>query len=351
VNPLSAIFAAGVAARNALYDRKIFRVRKLSRPVVSVGNLSVGGSGKTPFVIALGELLKERGIAFDVLSRGYGRRSKEVAVVDPAGTAGQFGDEPLLMARRLQVPVVVGADRYQAGLLAEEKFPGSRLHLLDDAFQHRRLHRDFDIVMLPGSDLEDTLLPVGRLREPLPALRRADAVVTDSPIDQTELAHRVFPLPGHDDSLGAVEREMAKEEGRMLPEESWQASIWRVRRETSLAATPGKALAFCGIARPQVFFAELRRLGVDLAEAVTFPDHHRYSAVDIQVLLAAQASGHAQCFITTEKDETNLGPLAGQLQPLQIARLRLVLEDPDQAVDSLLQALKQRSGLQIVAGT
>src|SRR5882672_11125231 len=114
MNPISSIFGAGVAIRNALYDRRFFQVRKLTRPVVSIGNISVGGSGKTPLVIALGELLKQHGIAFDVLSRGYGRSSAEIAVVDPGGSPAQFGDEPLLIARKLGVPVIVGADRYQA---------------------------------------------------------------------------------------------------------------------------------------------------------------------------------------------------------------------------------------------
>ena len=107
MNPLSAIFGAGVSMRNALYDRGIFQVNKLARPVVSIGNISVGGSGKTPFVVALGELLKQRGIAFDVLSRGYGRSSTEIAVIDPNGSPAQFGDEPLLIARE----VIAGVDR------------------------------------------------------------------------------------------------------------------------------------------------------------------------------------------------------------------------------------------------
>src|SRR4029077_12987041 len=115
MNPVSAIFGAGVALRNALYDRGVFKVRKLTRPVVSIGNISVGGSGKTPFVIALGELLQQRGIEFDVLSRGYGRSSTAIAVVDLSGSPDQFGDEPLLIARKLQALVIVGADRYQAG--------------------------------------------------------------------------------------------------------------------------------------------------------------------------------------------------------------------------------------------
>src|SRR5260370_1100913 len=155
-------------------------IPKLAGPVVSVGNISVGGSGKTPFVIALGELLKQRGITFAVLSRGYGRTGTEVAIVDANGPPEHFGDEPLLIARKLQVPVIVGADRYQAGRLAESKF-ASQLHLLDDGFQHRRLHRDFDVVVLPDSDGENSLLPGGRLREPVSALRRGAELVLRVP--------------------------------------------------------------------------------------------------------------------------------------------------------------------------
>src|SRR5580704_16224595 len=131
-----------VRARNALYDRALWRTRRLHGAVVSVGNLSAGGSGKTPFVMLLGELLKARAIKFDVLSRGYGRSSKGVRLVDPAGLPQEFGDEPLLIARQLQVPVIVGEDRWEAGRFAEAKF-GPQLHLLDDGFQHRALARDF----------------------------------------------------------------------------------------------------------------------------------------------------------------------------------------------------------------
>ena len=128
--------------------------------------MSVGGSGKTPFVLLLGELLKARAIKFDVLSRGYGRQTRGVALVDPAGSAHNFGDEPLLLARRLGIPVIVGESRYRAGVFAEKKF-GPQLHLLDDGFQHRSLARDFDIVLLTPEDIRDSLLPAGRLREPL----------------------------------------------------------------------------------------------------------------------------------------------------------------------------------------
>src|SRR5208282_1242215 len=115
MSALSLLFGAAVGARNALYNRGVLPSRRLGRPVISVGNLSVGGSGKTPFVLLLGELLSQRGIGFDVLSRGYGRRTRGVAVVDPGGAPRDFGDEPLLIARKLQVPVVIGEDRFSAG--------------------------------------------------------------------------------------------------------------------------------------------------------------------------------------------------------------------------------------------
>jgi tetraacyldisaccharide 4'-kinase len=309
MNPLSAIFGAGVALRNTLYDRRVFKVSKLTRPVVSVGNLSVGGSGKTPFVIALGQLLKSRGIAFDVLSRGYGRSATNVTVVDPSGPPERFGDEPLLIARKLQVPVIVGADRYRAGLLAEKEFP-SRLHLLDDGFQHRRLHRDFDIVLLPAADLTGTLLPVGRLREPLSALRRADAVAATTSSDAAELANKA----------------------------------WKIRRDLYLDLSSQRAVAFCGIARPAQFFAQLREAGVELADTASFPDHHRYSASDADRLLRLRSSSGAEVLITTEKDLINLGPLADGLQPLQIAELRIVLTYAEAALSTLFSTLEGRSG-------
>src|SRR5208337_5458112 len=176
MNPLTGIYAAGSALRNSLFERRLLAIRRLERPVVSVGNLSVGGAGKTPFVIALGELLKARGIRFDVLSRGYRRKTRGVLVVDPHGKAADFGDEPLLIARRLGVPVIVGESRYAAGRVAEEKSK-SQLHILDDGFQHRSLARDFDIVLMAERDFDDRMLPSGRLREPLSSLARADAIV------------------------------------------------------------------------------------------------------------------------------------------------------------------------------
>jgi len=312
MNPLSAIFGAGVAIRNALYDRRVFQLKKLARPVVSIGNISVGGSGKTPFVIALGQLLTERGIAFDILSRGYGRISTEIAVVDPNGSPAQFGDEPLLIAQKLEVPVIVGADRYRAGLLAEKKF-SSKLHLLDDGFQHRRLHRDFDIVMLPAEDQEGTLLPIGRLREPLTALKRADAVVLpDSPARELRVKN-----------------------------------VWRARRVVDIPASSGKMIAFSGIGRPHQFFDALKSANPEIAGPITFPDHHRYDQRDVDRLLGLKKQTSAESFVTTEKDLINLGALSSQLSRLLTAKLRIELESSQQALMEIIKTIERRSGQRI----
>jgi tetraacyldisaccharide 4'-kinase len=319
MNPLSMVFGAGVAIRNALYERGALKTNKLKQPVISVGNISVGGAGKTPFVIALGELLKQRGIAFDVLSRGYGRDSTEIAVVDPLGSPQQFGDEPLLIARKLQVPVIVGADRYRAGLLAEEKF-SSRLHLLDDGFQHRGLHRDFDIVLLPQEDLEGTLLPTGRLREPRSSLRRADAVVLFAPNDPNFPG----PVPG-----------------------KFKARIFWACRVTTQYWTDERLVAFCAIARPQQFFDRITELGQKIAGRIAFRDHHRYTQADIDKLLQLRRKRNGQSFITTEKDLINLGPLAAQLQPLRTVELRIELGSPEQTLAFILEKIEQRSGCRL----
>lgn len=312
---LSTIFTAGVNIRNALYDRRMLKVNRLARPVVSVGNISVGGSGKTPFVIALGEILKQQGASFDVLSRGYRRRSSAMALVDPQGKPEQFGDEPLLIARKLQAPVVVGADRYQAGLWAEKNLD-TKLHLLDDGFQHRRLHRDFDIVMLPASDLHDFPLPLGRLREPVASLHRADAAVMPEEASAEDVA---------------LARSCMKE----------PHNLWNARRVLEIDQMAGKAVAFCGIARSEQFFSQLRSLRIELAATIAFSDHHHYSSRDIDRLLRSKAENGGECFVTTEKDLINLGTQAAHLKPLHVARLRLEI-DSALAGTTILKTLEQR---------
>jgi len=296
--------------RNALYERGIIRARHLEGPVVSVGNLSAGGSGKTPFVLLLGELLKARGVKFDVLSRGYGRKSRGVLLVDPAGLPDQFGDEPLLIARKLQAPVIVGEDRHEAGAFAESRF-GPQLHLLDDGFQHRGLARDFDIVLVTPQDANDRLLPAGRLREPLAALRRADAVVLVS-----GASPEAFPLEGK--------------------------QVWKVRRGIVPRDVPPRPIAFCGIARPQNFVLQLRTANIEPVAEAFYRDHHAYSEKDVRELLDLKQRSEAGGFITTEKDAVNLGPYLSAVQPLAVIPVRMDLADAANAVDTMLRRIFER---------
>jgi tetraacyldisaccharide 4'-kinase len=315
MNPLTGLYGAATALRNKLYDRGVLFSRRLEHPVVSVGNLSVGGSGKTPFVIALGELLQARGIRFDVLTRGYRRKTRGVLVVEKDGNAADFGDEPLLIARRLSVPVIVGESRYDAGRLAEQKFQ-SQLHILDDGFQHRSLARDFDIVLMTERDFDDRLLPSGRLREPLFSLRRADAIV----------------LP-RDFSVKNSTIESFARQGKL---------IWRMQREIAVPAAPIAPIVFCGIARPQQFFAQVRAAGITPAAEVIFRDHHAYDRSDIERLLAMRGKLSAGGFLTTEKDEVNLGSLQNDLKPFAVAALSLALDHPTDVVDAVLARIEKR---------
>lgn len=310
MNVLSALFGSGVRFRNALYERKVLGAKHLAGPVVSVGNLSVGGSGKTPFVLLLGSMLKARGVKFDILSRGYGRKSKGVAVIDPAGSAAEFGDEPLLMARRLQVPVVVGEDRYQAGMEAERRF-GAQLHILDDGFQHRQLARDLDIVLVTPEDSSDKLLPGGRLREPLSSLDRANVVVLAGGASK-----EAFPVSGK--------------------------QLWRVRRNIARVEMPERPVVFCGIARPQHFLFQLKLAGVEAAAQALYRDHHAYSEKDVRDLLELAKKSEAGGFVTTEKDAINLGVYLSALKPLAVVPVTMELVDEVEAMDTILRTISRR---------
>jgi len=311
MNPFSALYGTATRAKNEFYDRGVLSARRLYGPVISIGNIAAGGSGKTPFVIALGEMLKRRGVSFDVLSRGYGRKTKGVALVDPDGTAAEFGDEPLLITRRLGASVVIGEDRYAAGRFAEENF-GPRLHLLDDGFQHRGLARDFDIVLVNASDRSDTTFPMGRLREPLSALARADAIVltNDTPSDGLPLTHQL---------------------------------VWRVRRDIIAPPVDEPCVAFCGIARPANFFAQLRATGVTIAATRTFRDHHSYTGSDLRILLAARKKSGATAFVTTEKDAINMEAHLDELAPVHIVPVYMQIEGANAVAKTLWAAIAARN--------
>jgi tetraacyldisaccharide 4'-kinase len=307
------LYAAAVGAKNSAYDRAWIKPHQLAWPVVSVGNLSVGGAGKTPLVIHLAQLLASQNINVDVLSRGYGRTGSAVERVDPEGNASRYGDEPLLIARSAKAPVYVGADRYQAGQLAErDALVSSGVHLLDDGFQHRKLGRAMDIVVVRADDFREGLLPAGRLREPLTSLRRASAIV-----------------------LRAEDRELESE----LRRRDIVAPVWIQHRNLAVEPT-SKAVTFCGIARPEEFFAALRAQNVDLLSTVALRDHQPYTDENIERLTAMLRRHGAACFVTTEKDAARLTPeqraALNRIAPLHIARLEVSLENEDAIVARLL---------------
>lgn len=313
--PLVPLYAAAAGARNLAYNRGWKSPQRLAAPVISIGNLSLGGSGKTPLTIRLAELLRDRGIAVDVLSRGYGRTSTLTQRVDPEGSAAEYGDEPLLIARSAKIPVYVGASRYSAGLLAESASPAPRLHLLDDGFQHRRLARDFDIVVLHRTDFSTHLLPAGRLREPFSSLSRAHSLA----------------LREQDPDLEALLRRRGFQ----------QPLLWITR---CLVVPPvRRAIAFCAIARPDEFFSELRRQSTPILATRAWRDHHAFTSADVAELIELRRQHQAEAFLTTEKDLVRLAPsVRASLEaaaPLHAAPLVVRLRDEDAAVDRLLAAL------------
>jgi tetraacyldisaccharide 4'-kinase len=315
--PLVPAYRLALALREFQLHAGLKPVRRLRWPVVSVGNLSAGGAGKTPLTIALARALRARGMQIDVLSRGYGRRSARPLSVDAGGTAEEFGDEPLVIAREAQVPVFVAAERYEAGLLAERSaLSGFGLHLLDDGFQHRQLGRDVDILLLSSEDLTDHLLPAGNLRETLHAAERAD----------------VFAVPEDEPEV----TDWVKSRG-------WKGQVWRVRRRMEVPQVEGPVVAFCGIARPEQFFAGLERAGLRLAAWFDFPDHHSYTAGDVERVIAAARKAGAAALLTTEKDRVRLGGLAANFSasiPLKTVPLRIEIEDEAQAMDGLLRRVR-----------
>jgi tetraacyldisaccharide 4'-kinase len=311
--PLEWIYGSVVRARNARFDRE--PGQRLRWPVISIGNLSVGGAGKTPLVICLARLLA--GEHPDVLSRGYGRSSSGAERVDVQGSAEQFGDEPLLIARSTGVPVYVGASRYQAGLVAESLAAAPGVHLLDDGFQHRQLARDLDIVVIHRSDLSQRLLPAGRLREPLSGLRRAGVIVLREEDAQLEPALRAHVRS--------------------------DCCFWQMQRSLALHSPVQRGIAFCAIARPDDFFRGLTAIGAGIVEKRRFRDHHRYRAADIDQLAALGRRLGCDGFVTTAKDEVKLDPAmrAGlnAVAPLHIAELTVALHDPAAALDRMRKSL------------
>jgi tetraacyldisaccharide 4'-kinase len=279
---MSRAFRFLVGARDKLYERGVLPTHRLHHPVISVGNLTVGGTGKTPLVILLAERLRDEGWRPVVLSRGYKRKSAGTVVVSKGAgpaVAWEFaGDEPFLIAKRaLGVPVVVGADRYAAGLLAEEQGLGN-LFILDDGFQHRRLFRNVDLVTIDPAEWSagERLFPYGRWREPKEAIERAQAAIVQ---ESQTLPNLTVPTFVARTLLDGIYRGSEPIPTQTLKNHS--------------------VTAFAGIAKPERFFHALESLGLTLSHRIRFRDHHHYNARDLESL-------PGEVHITTEKDAVRL---------------------------------------------
>lgn len=329
-NALSACYGAAATWRRRWYASDATRTKALARPVISVGNLRAGGSGKTPLVAHLAASLVARGERPAILSRGYGRRDVRdgVTVVSDGHSvlAGldRAGDEPLMLAR--SVPgacVVVGADRYLAGVLAEAQL-GASLHILDDGFQHVRLRRTVDLLLVDPRDLEERVIPAGHLREPLANARLASAVVVVT--DDDDVMHDV---------------------GRRLS----AANTFRVSRvmhaprtfDGNASETSGHAVALAGIAKPDQFFAGVRSLGIDIASTMVFRDHHRFTRADVARIINQARRVEATAIVTTAKDAVRLEPFAPLPIELRVVPLDVTVHPQDEFETWLLSRLGARA--------
>lgn len=317
--PLAPFYAMAVAWRNRGFDLHPERAERAGLPVVSLGNLSTGGTGKTPVTLFLAEGLEASGTQAAILSRGHGgNRRQDPMRVDPDADPAASGDEPALMARRLgSGRVFVGRWRIEAARLARAERPDLAAFLLDDGFQHRALHRDLDLLLLDGSRLwgNGLLLPLGDLREPTGSARRAHALVVTRAgrVRNREAVEAWWRAKGSGGPLFWLDfriTALRPLEGSpiLLPEEA-----------------PEPAFAWCGLGNPEAFFADLRAAGVSMRDAARFSDHHGPSADELEALDAEARHIGATRLICTEKDAVKLTEdhLAALTLPLFVAEQRV----------------------------
>ncbi len=306
--PAALLFAAGTRFRNAAYDRRWLASRAVKVPVISVGNLTVGGAGKTPVVLAVSERLAALGHRVAIVNRGYGGRragKSPIVVSDGSGSSAppaEAGDEAILLARRLPSAIVVaGADRHAASQLAISI--GASVIVLDDGMQHRRLHRDLEILVVDASDpLGNGLpLPVGPLREGISAIERAHLIWFS----------RVDEVPSYPLRAAAALRRIEESAGLPVVRGIYEPSLLLDAGGDALdeaSSLRGRAVvAVCGVARPSSFLFSLSSLGARIVETHVFPDHHPFDERDLERVFADARESNA-LVLTTEKDAARLPP-------------------------------------------
>jgi tetraacyldisaccharide 4'-kinase len=323
---LDSLYGQVMRVRRRRMERRPQRQRRLSKPVISVGNLSMGGTGKTPVVAAIAQWLVDAGHRPSILTRGYGRADAVdgVVVIDSMTAVDQAGDEPMMLAR--QVPgatVCVSPDRHLGGVLAEKL--GCTVHVLDDGFQHLDLARDLDILVTTVGEIPNgRVIPAGRLREPKDAAARAHfLVVTDATAGAAASEAWALGVSLSCGSLRAL--------GTPAPVPGSRSPL------PGLVPPGSKVLAVAGIANPDRFAASLRDAGHNVVESMTFADHHRYSAKDLEAIEAKLKNSGAEAVFTTDKDAVRL---EGMSPSFPLYRVPLVVEfDPADALFASVRAV------------
>jgi tetraacyldisaccharide 4'-kinase len=326
------MYGAAAAWRRARYTRHSGRQLRLSRPVISIGNLSVGGSGKTPIVEYIARLLLAAGERPAILSRGYGRRrrSSGATIVSDGNTlradVDSSGDEPMMLARALPgVAVVVGASRYADGRVAETEL-GATVHILDDGFQHLQLARDIDLLLVSENDLSDRPLPEGRLREPLAAAAAADAVLVNA---------------GYPTAVDRIARALGVSTSFQMTHTLGAPHTVGPTPDTVVVPPESRVFVVAGIARPERFFGDVESAGWNVVGTLAFRDHYRYRQSDIAKIGAAARGAAAAIVLTTEKDAVRMERCDLNSVPIAAVPLVVGIEPADAFRAWLLARLAQ----------
>lgn len=343
--PLAVGFSALVRSRNALYDWRLLPTKQAAPKVISVGNLTVGGSGKTPFVLWLAQALQLRNnYRIGILSRGYKGSRSDTTAVGAGGevwaTVAEVGDEAVMLSRAFSGVVIAGKNRLRAAQLASQAF-ASDVVILDDGFQHRKLKRDVDLLLIAGRQAhhglghgldKEWLLPAGPLREPLSAARRADIVV----LTKTRPGER---LEGGD--LGQDQGGPPIFYGDLTPT-SLVRSVQDGWQELPLSLLHRqRVLAVAGIADPLPFYTLLQHHEAELSEVVSFPDHHTYTRADWRTIVTA--SRGCNLIVTTEKDLVKLERFPFPTGKLVALRVRMQVSDADRLLTRIERQLEHQT--------
>ncbi len=295
---LSKIYGIIINARNKRFDEGKKEIVHCSVPVISVGNISAGGTSKTPFVIEIEKILLDSGHKPAIIGRGYKRKRKGYKVVSDGknilADIDDAGDEMLMLAEKLKVPVVAHESKSDTALKAEKEFDIDSI-IIDDGFQHRRLHRDLDIVLIDNETLENSLLlPKGKLREPLDSILRADVIIKMGSLSNFALIE------------GMLNNKKAICDAEIRMSQPYELSTGTVPNQDKIPGIKKACIAVSGIAKPERFRATLIENGYNIVEHLTFPDHNYYSKTDVVRITKECERKNVNFVITTEKDAVKL---------------------------------------------